>query len=301
MTVDTHFDGPSDGALSVRGALGAMTQALREGGIETPERDARLLVAAALGRDSQGLLMEPERVLAGAEMAHLAGTCRRRLLHEPVSRILGRRDFYGRMFAIDAATLDPRPDTETIVEAVLAIAATEGWRTRPLRILDVGTGSGCLIVTLLAELPRATGVATDISAEALAMAQRNAGAHGVGDRLQVLRTRSLDGIERPFDLLVSNPPYIPSQDIAALAPDVRDHDPRVALDGGADGLDIYREIAGRLGAVVPRGWAAFEVGAGQAEAVAALMATALGAAHRETRFDNDLGGHIRCVTLMTHS
>ncbi len=170
---------------------------------------------------------------------------------------LAQREFYGRRFALSSATLDPRPDSETLIEAALGIAAREGWRERSIRILDVGTGTGCLLLTLLAELPLATGVGTDISGEALQTAARNATSLGVAERVHFAQADALGGIDGPFDLVVSNPPYIASGDIAGLSTEVRKYDPRVALDGGADGLDIYRRIIADLGRVL-RGWVIFE-------------------------------------------
>jgi release factor glutamine methyltransferase len=223
-----------------------------------------------------------------------------------VSRILGERGFYGRTFRITSATLDPRPCTETVIEAALAIAAREGWRERPIRILDIGTGSGALLLTLLAELPLARGVGTDISTDALSAAQANAAYLGVASRALFLNRRSLDGIagdgiEGTFDLMVSNPPYIPSGDIAALDPDVRDYDPLGALDGGEDGLEIYRELAAGFVQLVPKGWVLLEVGAGQAEAVERIFREVAGeGCLGEVSLWQDLGQHTRCVAIKTH-
>ncbi len=229
-----------------------------------------------------------------------------------MSRIAGEREFYGRAFHISPATLDPRADTETLVEAALDVAKAEGWDRKPIRVLDVGTGSGCLLVTLLAELPLATGLGTDISPEALLVAEGNAARHGVAARARFAARRSLSGIDGTFDLLVSNPPYIRTADIAGLAPEVRDHDPPLALDGGLGGLDIYLEIADKLAGAVPDGWALFEVGAGEAQGVLAEVerrryscgngARAKGArAHGEWRTWTDLGGHVRCIGVRTGS
>jgi release factor glutamine methyltransferase len=221
--------------------------------------------------------------------------------HEPVSRILGVRGFYGRTFRISPATLDPRPCTETVIEAALEIADREGWRERPIRILDVGTGSGALLVTLLAELPSATGIGTDISDGALAAARENARGLGVASRAAFLNRSILEGVDGTFDLLVSNPPYIPTGDIAALEPEVRDFDPAGALDGGVDGLDFYRALAAGLAGRVPAGWALVEVGAGQAAAVESIFRGAADgdAAAPEIRLWKDLGQHTRCVAVRT--
>jgi release factor glutamine methyltransferase len=216
-----------------------------------------------------------------------------------VSRILGRRGFYGRDFVVTGATLDPRPCSETLIDAVLAIAAEEGWKNKPISILDVGTGTGCLALTLISELPEAKGVATDVSREALDVSHINAEQLGLLDRVEFREGRFLDDIDGVFDVLVSNPPYIPSGDIPGLEAEVREFDPRLALDGGADGLGAYREISSGLAKVLPKGWAVFEIGAGQAQDVAAILARD-NPSHVEIRYFRDLGGHIRCVAVKTH-
>lgn len=278
-------------------AARAAQRMLSEAGIEDPGRDARLLVAAAAGSTTADIIAHPERQLSAEVQTRLATMVARRSAHEPVSRILGEREFYGRRFALSSATLDPRPDTETLIDVALSIAEREGWRDKPIRILDIGTGTGCLLLTLLAELPLATGVATDISREALAVAQSNAVALGVEERAAFEVRDVLDGVEGRFDLVVSNPPYIPSREIAGLDADVRNFDPHAALDGGVDGLDIYRRIAAGLDRVV-KGWVIVEVGAGQANAVALLFQQAFVKTRQaEVSLHCDLGGHIRCVAL----
>lgn len=287
--------------LSAREAATAVTRALESAGIEGAARDARLLLLEALAVSAADLLRQPERRLSDREALKLAAFAQRRIAREPVSRILGTRGFYGRTFRITPATLDPRPCTETIVDAALEVVDAEGWRTKPIRILDVGTGSGALLVTLLAELPLATGVGTDISDAALAVARENAERLGVAPRAAFLNRRTLDGIEGTFRLLVSNPPYIPSGDIAGLDPEVRSFDPVTALDGGQDGLDLYRALAAGLLRCVPAGWALVEVGAGQAGAVAAMLRRAGGeGADLPSKTWKDLGQHVRCVAVRTH-
>jgi release factor glutamine methyltransferase len=283
------------------GAARAVQRALTAAGVEDGGRDARLLVAAAAGVDTAAIIARPERRLAADEQARLEAMVARRCAREPVSRILGEREFYGRCFALSPATLDPRPDSETLIEAALGIAARESWRERPIRILDIGTGTGCLLLTLLAELPLATGLGTDISDAALKTAALNAASLGVAQRVHFARAEALDGIDGPFDLVVSNPPYIPSGDIAGLSAEVREYDPHAALDGGPDGLDIYRRIVAGLGRVLS-GWAIFEVGAGQAEAVALLLQQAFVKTRQaEVSRHSDLGGHTRCVTFKLQS
>lgn len=286
---------------TVREALAWGTAVLRAAGIETPEIDARLLVGVAASLDALDLLRDPERLLSEPEAHRLAAFLDRRRAHEPVSRILGRREFYGRTFEVTPATLDPRPDTETVVEAALEAVRESFGPERPIRILDVGTGTGCLLLTLLAELPNATGLGTDISEGALGVAARNAAALGLAARAKFESVRSLEGLAETFDVLVSNPPYIPAADISGLMPDARNYDPLSALDGGPDGLDVYRAIAGRLAAVVPQGWAVVEVGAGQALQVSALLKEALGPRLRQIRVVSDLGGHARCVAVQSQN
>lgn len=286
------------------GTLGAVTracqQALAAAGVDTPALDARLLVAAATGLGAADFLARPDRCVSVTERRRLAAFIERRCAREPVSRILGVREFFGRTFALSPATLDPRPDSETLIETALAIADEEGWRGRPTRILDVGTGSGCLLATLLAELPLATGVGTDVSAAAIETAIGNADRCGVGGRAKFAQHDALDGVEGLFDLVVCNPPYIPSSVIETLGVEVRDYDPLEALDGGADGLDIYRRIIPDLGLgrVAAPGWVVLEVGAGQAEAVVELLLQACGRTRQgEVRRRTDLGGHTRCVAM----
>ncbi len=270
---------------------------LAAAGIVDPRLDARRLIEAATGLSAERLFIEPARPLTGAESVRLAGLVERRLAREPVARILGRRAFWQRTFEITPDTLDPRPDTEALVELALALVAEEGWREKPIRILDIGTGSGCILLTLLAELPRATGLGTDISNGALSTAARNGVALGLAGRVLWQRADLLDGVAGGFELVVSNPPYIPSGDIAGLEPEVRVFDPRAALDGGRDGLDFYRAIAGNVaGVTAPGGWVVVEVGAGQAEAVAGIAGRGSGPAGAlPARTQTDLGGHTRCV------
>lgn len=280
-------------------AAGFAQRMLRAAGIEDAGRDARLLVAAAAGSTTAEIISHPERPLSDDMRSRIASMLERRSSHEPVSRILGEREFYGRRFLLSPATLDPRPDTETLIDAALAIADQAGWRQKPIRILDVGTGTGCILITLLAELPLASGVGTDVSSEALAMAATNAAEVGVDARASFERRDVLEGVDGQFDLVVSNPPYIPTVDIAGLEPDVRDFDPHTALDGGADGLDIYRRLAAGLDkTLAPGGAVVVEVGAGQAEAVAMVFQQAFVKTRLpEVSQHTDLGGHTRCVAL----
>lgn len=280
-------------------ALAALRRAFAAAGIDQADLDARVLLCALSGIDAARLISEPDHPLGAAARA-VGDAVVRRLAREPVSRILGWREFFGRTFEITPATLDPRPDTETVVDAVLGYVQANGGRQRHWRILDFGTGSGCLLVTLLAELPNATGVGVDISGAALEVAARNAARLGVGGRAVLVIADGLEQVEPAFDILVANPPYIPSAQIATLASEVRDYDPHMALDGGADGLDQYRRLVECILPLVPNGYLAFEVGRDQAAAVAALIAErARGRRWPAPELVADLAGIDRCVTQTT--
>jgi release factor glutamine methyltransferase len=255
------------------------------------------------GVDAVTVVAHPDRSIETTAWLAYEAALARRVAREPVARILGERGFYGRLFRVTPATLDPRPETEAVVETVLRMVKVVGLANAPLRLLDVGTGSGILLVTLLAELPAATGLGTDISQGALDIAAENALRHGVAGRAQFLLARSLDGVTGAFDVIVSNPPYIPSADIADLEPEVRAFDPPASLDGGPDGMAIYQDLAAGISGVismVSQGIVALEVGIGQADAVQRLMADALGAGQiAEAVIVPDLGGVARCVAFRT--
>jgi len=248
---------------------------LRQGGIETPELDARLLLCHAAGLSHEAYIARSREALQPATRVRLDAGLARRLKHEPVARIVGEREFYGRKFRVDPHALDPRPDTETLIEAALAHLARKGLHDSPLTLLDLGTGTGCILVTLLAELPRARGLGTDMSCGALASAAKNAMRLGVGARAAFVAADWLDAVEGKFDLILSNPPYLASGEIAALADEVAAFDPILALDGGPDGLDAYRRIAARAGDVLAEDGRLFvEIGAVQGDAVAGIFRAA---------------------------
>lgn len=256
-------------------------------GSATPALDARLLLQEAAGLTHEDIAAYPERQLGMAEAEGFERFAARRARNEPVSRIIGWREFYGRRFTVTPAVLDPRPDTETLVEAALAIMPQNA------RLLDLGTGSGAIAITLLAERPDCTGAAVDLSPEALAVAGENAAALGVAARLELLPGSWFEPVQGRFDLILSNPPYIPAGDIAGLASDVKDHDPHLALAGGEDGLDAYRQIAaGSAAFLAPGGAVLVEIGCGQAEAVEGLFKTH-GFQLKGRR--HDLAGHARCL------
>ena len=282
----------------IEDARRALVSAFRAGGVETPALDARLLVLAACGLSHADLIRDPGQTLTPQARETLEAMAARRLAGVPVSRILGQRDFWGLSFRLSPETLDPRADTETLVEAVLA--ALSGRETERLRLLDLGTGSGCLLAALLSELRNAWGVGTDISHSALLTARGNALRAGVGERARFVRADWVTALGGPFDVVVSNPPYIANADLAGLSREVRDHDPLAALDGGADGLAAYREILGGVTRVLrPGGLVALEVGAGQANAVMAMMRAAgftCGAGEGAVA-RRDLGGIERAVVM----
>jgi len=265
---------PQDGTLSIAGMRRALTERFHAAGIGSPELDARVLLCHGLSLDHAELAAAGARLLDTREQDTIAEFARRRLTREPVARIVGSKEFWSLKLAVDSSTLVPRPETETVVEAALAAIDADGPRTRALRIADLGTGSGALLLALLAELPNAFGVGTDTSFGAVLTAQSNAQRLKFG-RAAFVACDLAAALGGPFDLIVSNPPYITSSDIAMLAPEVRDFDPHAALDGGPDGLDFYRLIAASAPALLKAGGAlVVELGIGQAPAVAALFSGA---------------------------
>jgi release factor glutamine methyltransferase len=286
---------------TLKEALRAATGRLRAGNIETPGLDARLLLAAAFGLDQAAMLRDPDQILGACGLVRFESFITRRLAREPVSRIVRRRWFHGRELEIGPDTLDPRPETETLVEGVLATLRERFGGSHPaLRILDLGTGTGAILVSLLAELPNARGVGTDISQAALDIAKTNAARAGVAERAEFVRSDWLQNVEGIFDVVVSNPPYIASGDIGQLDPEVAGYDPPAALDGGLDGLDAYRRIIARVADVLAdNGLVALEVGAGQASDVTRLCRelgrlVPLAPSARWL----DLSGHLRCVAAV---
>ncbi len=274
MTPQAAFSRPFPEARTVSAVRRLLADSFRAAGIETPELDARILIAHALASDHAGLAAGGGRTLDADEWNAIANFAERRLRREPVARIVGFKEFWSLRLQVDAMTLVPRPETETVVEAALAEIGTAADRARPVRIADIGTGSGAILLALLSELPNAFGIGTDTSLGALRLAQRNA-RHLHLDRAAFVACDFGAALAGPFDLVVANPPYIASGEIATLAPDVRDYDPRAALDGGHDGLDCYRAIAATIPPLLtPAGAVVVELGAGQAAAVGALFSQA---------------------------
>jgi release factor glutamine methyltransferase len=262
-------------APTVEAARRALAVRLKIAAIESADLDARLLTGHALGLDLTGLILAAQRQLTPGESARIEEFARRRLAGEPVARILGEKEFWGLPLQLSSATLVPRPDTETVVELALELVRAGGNLDRPLRIADLGTGSGAILLALLSELPAAQGFGTDISEGALQTAGANAARAGLSDRATFVACDYASGLTGPFDLIVSNPPYIRSADIAGLATEVRNHDPLAALDGGADGLDAYRVLIPQAaGLLAPRAALVVEAGEGQSAQIQALMTAA---------------------------
>ena len=252
----------------------ALAAKFRAAGIESADLDARILIGQALGADQTALASDSTRSITPAEQAMIDALARRRLNREPIARIVGQKEFWSLPLRLNSATLVPRPETETVVEAALAAIDARGSRSRPLRIADLGTGSGALALALLSELPHAFAVGTDLSIDALVAARANARRLNL-NRAAFVACDMAQALHGPFDLIVSNPPYIASDDIAGLDPEVRVYDPRLALDGGPDGLNAYRAIAATVPVLLaPNGVVVAELGVGQMEPVTALFAAA---------------------------
>jgi release factor glutamine methyltransferase len=253
----------------------ALTAQFKRAGLESADLDARILVGSVLDLDLTGLIAAAARILNRDEAERLEGFGRRRIAGEPTARIIGLKEFWGLPLRLSPATLVPRPDTETVVEAALEILRGESSHDSPLRVADLGTGSGAILLALLSELPDAFGVGTDISVPALRTARDNARKLGFMARAAFVVCDYAAALSGPFDLIVSNPPYIRSAEIASLDTEVRDHDPHRALDGGFDGLDAYRLIAPQARRLLaPGGVLVMEVGHGQSGDVQKLLAAA---------------------------
>jgi release factor glutamine methyltransferase len=265
----------------------------RRAGIETPELDARNFAEAAFGIDRQTLVNREREIATPEQLRALEALAARRLKGEPVSRIIGEREFWGLSFRLNDATLVPRPETEMLVQRGLEVV---GPLDRP-RILDLGTGTGCIAVSMLTEFSDMSAVAVDLSKDALDMARFNADRHGVGDRFETRQGSWFDPLEpgERFDLIISNPPYIESAAIETLMVEVRDHDPRLALDGGPDGLRPYRAIAREAASFLrPGGAVLLEIGTGQGSAVTDLFAEA---GFKRIEVEHDLNGHERMIVV----
>ena len=284
---------------SIDEAIHLIAQSFKIAGIEEPLVDARALVGHALRLDRTQLVALSDRLLEARDIDAASALAARRLKREPIARILGVKEFWSMLLTVTPDVLVPRPETETVVETALAAIGRDGTRMEKLRILDIGTGSGALLLALLAELPDAMGLGTDISAAAVAIARMNAERNKLAARCNFIVCDIATGVQGKFDLIVSNPPYIARDDIPALAPEVRLYDPAVALEGGNDGLAVYHAIAAEAHRLLASGGRLIvELGAGQEPAIAALF-TKVG--WRVTAVRKDLAGIPRALSAITAS
>jgi release factor glutamine methyltransferase len=266
---------------------------LRAAELDTPDLDARLLVEWATGKTRLDLISAPEQLVDSAVIEKLSDALGRREKGEPAHRIMGVREFFGLPFRLSAATLEPRPDTEVLVELVIPALEALAVQKNTLELLDMGTGTGAIIISLLHRFERAHGIGLDMAEGALAMARINAVANGVCDRFAALKSDWFENVSGRFHLIVSNPPYIPHEDIAGLSREVREHDPLDALDGGSDGLNFYRALAQKAADhLYKQGMVAVEIGAGQFQDVEVLFESA---GFSLAGHASDLGGHRRAM------
>lgn len=278
-----------DATAARRAAVAQVAERLAGAGVEAPTREAALLVRRAAGVSAAALIADPDAPL-GEAAARVEAFTQRRERGEPLSRIEGRREFWGRDFVVTPDVLDPRADTETLVEA--ALAAFSARKGEALRVVDLGVGTGAILAALLSEWPRARGLGVDVSRAAAEVAMHNL--DGFGERAKVAVGHWGQGLDGPFDVIVSNPPYIRTADIAGLAREVRGHDPMPALDGGEDGLAAYRALAPDIARLLAAEGRFFvEIGEGQGDDVAAIFAGA-GLTVGERR--RDLGGIERSLS-----
>lgn len=281
--------------ITIGELLAQSRRQLQEAGIDSAALDARLLLQHAAGLTPEALISAGNEPVSPDVVDALAALLERRVAREPVSRIIGRREFWSMEFMLSPGTLDPRPDSETVIEAVLEWVDEKGLRDAPLRIADLGTGTGCLLLAVLSELPNATGMGVDISSDSIMTAEANAKVHGFSERSD-FRNQSWDTLEtQHFDVVISNPPYIPETDSESLEPEVARFDPKDALYGGIDGLENYRKIAGLLKNILSKNGAAFfEVGIGQFNDVQQIFEQE---GFLPGAIKRDLAGIERCVRI----
>ncbi|MAZ02837.1 MAG: protein-(glutamine-N5) methyltransferase, release factor-specific [Sneathiella sp.] len=278
-------------SVDARRAIDDAAYVLRAADVPNAKREVTLLLAHVLGEDTGFLYREPERLLTAQQKEKFDNLVERRSAREPLSHLTGHREFWSLDFLVTADVLDPRADSETLIEAALLRCKDV---LQPRRILDLGTGSGCLLLSLLSELPEASGVGIDKSEAAIAIARENAHRLEMDERAEFALGNWGRERDEKFDLVISNPPYIPNGDIAGLQPEVRDYEPHLALVGGSDGLDCYREILFDIRSLLrPGGLLIFEVGVGQAPEVGRMMQSA-GISRIE--YHRDLASIERCVS-----
>lgn len=276
---------------SLRSAVLEAGEILRQSDVSDAKRDAALLLANVLGEEVTYLYREPDRILTDKERKKFNSLISRRATREPLSHLTGHREFWSLDFLVNKDVLDPRPDSETLIEAVLSSQTQE---YNPRRVLDLGTGSGCLLLTVLSEIPSATGIGIDYSDAALAVARKNANRLGLEPRTEFHRGSWDIDLGEKFDLVISNPPYIPTCDMEGLQPEVRDFEPLLALDGGVDGLGSYRDILSNIRTLLrPNGQLVFEVGIDQAQDVGQMMQNS---GLSSPKFHRDLAAIERCVS-----
>ncbi|MFS8183313.1 peptide chain release factor N(5)-glutamine methyltransferase [Pseudovibrio denitrificans] len=274
----------------------AVRSLFRDAGLAEADLDARVLTAEALGIEPRNLVLEYDREISTEVLAVITRYAEERLAGKPVGRILGKREFWGLEFSLSQATLEPRPDTETLVEATLAFCQANGGFDKPWVFADIGTGTGAIAIALLSELPNAICVAVDISEEALETARQNAANNGFESRFIPVRGSYLDALNGTFDFVVSNPPYIRSAVIEGLSHEVKQHDPMLALDGGDDGLTAYKELIGNAKRVLKRNSGLLmEIGFDQAEELSTLARELV---ELEVRCEHDLAGQPRVIVVV---
>lgn len=268
---------------------------LRAAHLDTPDLDAQLLVEWITGATRLDLISAPEKLIDEAQVAQLNDALERRIAGEPVHRIIGMREFYGLPFRLSPETLEPRPDTEALVELISPYIEKLIARHGRATMLDMGTGTGAIVISLLHQFEKLHGIGLDVAEGALAMARINAAMNGVSDRFAALKSDWFSNVRGRFHLIVSNPPYIPHKDIADLSREVREHDPMAALDGGMDGLDFYRALAKHAAEYLYKdGIVAVEIGAGQFDDVSAVFKSA---DFHLFNSASDFGGHRRAMVF----
>ena len=288
--------------ITIRSITNELRFAFRGAGIDTADLDARLILSHILQISQAHLISEPDLTVAAGHVDAIRSAMHRRILREPVSRIIGAKEFWGRPFEINSHTLDPRPDTEIIIEAALQIIREKLPANKEISILDLGTGSGCILLTLLAECENAWGVGVDINEAAITVAKKNSENLAVGHRAHFMCSDWTNALNGDFDIIVANPPYIRSAEIDILMPEVRNFDPLLALDGGDDGLEAYRLIIAKITTLLTSGWLIFELGIGQLNDVCQLLDQAgFGCEEVDRLILSDISGTIRTVASKQQS